>query len=193
VGRSAPADVPDADAAGFLTDAIVEGHETVAPRRRPAARAAPAGGLVVLTGREGLGKTTVCRTAARDLDRRTLQSLVFDPPQSIDRAAADLDLAMPAAATRTIARRVVLTLIFIARMLVRAAAAWVFRDAASRAFLLADGDAIGAAIAFGPPRVASGTSVRRDGARPADRGDAAAGVGSGGVCPSPPRHCDRSD
>jgi type II secretory pathway predicted ATPase ExeA len=41
-------------------------------------------GLIVMTGREGLGKTTICRTAARDLGRRTLQSLLLDPPPSIE-------------------------------------------------------------------------------------------------------------
>ena len=41
-------------------------------------------GLIVVTGQSGIGKTTVCRTAARDLDRRTVHSLVLEPPQSID-------------------------------------------------------------------------------------------------------------
>jgi general secretion pathway protein A len=41
-------------------------------------------GLVVLTAPRGFGKTTVCRAAARKLDRRTLQALVLEPPQSIE-------------------------------------------------------------------------------------------------------------
>lgn len=163
-------DLPDDDPVGFLTEAIFEGHETVAPpaglprarstrldlfppsavdgprapasiqppspsapaaagaapiARVPVAPAAPpyqpfyglddapfalssdprffypsasadhvlnalleavhaAEGLIVVTGESGIGKTTVCRTAARDLDRRTVQSLVVEPPQSID-------------------------------------------------------------------------------------------------------------
>jgi len=41
-------------------------------------------GLIVLTAPEGVGKTTVCRMAERDLDRRTLLALVVDPPQTIE-------------------------------------------------------------------------------------------------------------
>ena len=41
-------------------------------------------GIVVLTGGLGLGKTMLCRTAARELDRRTVTSIVFDPILSVD-------------------------------------------------------------------------------------------------------------
>jgi type II secretory pathway predicted ATPase ExeA len=41
-------------------------------------------GVVVLTGEPGLGKTMVCRTAARELDRHTVTSLVLDPSLSIE-------------------------------------------------------------------------------------------------------------
>jgi general secretion pathway protein A len=41
-------------------------------------------GLIVVTGPDGLGKSTICRVASRDLDRRTVQSLLLQPPQSID-------------------------------------------------------------------------------------------------------------
>ena len=41
-------------------------------------------GLIVLTASEGVGKTTVCRMAERDLDRRTLLALVVDPPPTIE-------------------------------------------------------------------------------------------------------------
>jgi len=36
-------------------------------------------GVIVLTGGAGLGKTTLCRAAVRELDRRTMTSIVFDP------------------------------------------------------------------------------------------------------------------
>ena len=41
-------------------------------------------GLILLTAPEGFGKTTVCRMAERDLDRRTLLALVAEPPQTIE-------------------------------------------------------------------------------------------------------------
>ena len=41
-------------------------------------------GLIVLTAPEGVGKTTICRMAERDLDRRTLVALVVEPPQTIE-------------------------------------------------------------------------------------------------------------
>ena len=41
-------------------------------------------GIVVLTGGAGLGKTTLCRVVARELDRRTVTSTVFDPFLSVD-------------------------------------------------------------------------------------------------------------
>ena len=42
------------------------------------------GGIVVLTGELGLGKTTLCRMVARELDRRTVTSIVLEPFQSVD-------------------------------------------------------------------------------------------------------------
>jgi len=41
-------------------------------------------GLIVITAPEGVGKTTICRMAERDLDRRTFLALVLDPPQTIE-------------------------------------------------------------------------------------------------------------
>jgi len=41
-------------------------------------------GIVALTGGLGLGKTTLCRAAARELGRRTVTSIVFDAFQSVD-------------------------------------------------------------------------------------------------------------
>ena len=41
-------------------------------------------GTVVLTGAGGMGKTTLCRAIAAALDRRTVTSLVLEPPQSFD-------------------------------------------------------------------------------------------------------------
>ena len=62
-------------------------------------------GLIVLTGEDGLGKTMICRIAARDLDRRTIRSLVPAAPQSIEEllrrmlvdfgVVSDGDLARP--------------------------------------------------------------------------------------------------
>jgi type II secretory pathway predicted ATPase ExeA len=41
-------------------------------------------GIVVLTGGLGLGKTTLCRMVARELDRRTVTSIVLEPFESVD-------------------------------------------------------------------------------------------------------------
>jgi len=41
-------------------------------------------GLVLVTGELGVGKTTLCRVIVEELDRRTLTSVVLDPPTSID-------------------------------------------------------------------------------------------------------------
>jgi type II secretory pathway predicted ATPase ExeA len=60
----------------------VGSHDRVLNAMRGALHASE--GLVVLTGDQGLGKTTICRAAGRALDRRTVQSLVLDPPQSIE-------------------------------------------------------------------------------------------------------------
>src|SRR5258705_293608 len=38
----------------------------------------------------GLGKTTLCRTAVRELDRRTVTSIVFDPFLSVDQLLTPL-------------------------------------------------------------------------------------------------------
>jgi general secretion pathway protein A len=70
---------PESDARFFYPSAS---HAHVLNGALEAIRAAE--GLIVLTGDDGLGKTTICRTAARDLDRRTLLALVLDPPQTID-------------------------------------------------------------------------------------------------------------
>jgi general secretion pathway protein A len=41
-------------------------------------------GLFVLTGAPGVGKTTLCRAVIEELDRRTLTSLVLEPPASVE-------------------------------------------------------------------------------------------------------------
>ena len=40
--------------------------------------------VLMLTGGPGVGKTTLCRTAARELDRRIVSSILFDPFVSVD-------------------------------------------------------------------------------------------------------------
>lgn len=42
------------------------------------------GGVAVLTGPSGMGKTTLCRSLVEELDRRTVTSLVLEPHLSID-------------------------------------------------------------------------------------------------------------
>ena len=42
------------------------------------------GGPAVLTGPLGMGKTTLCRALLHEFDRRTVTSLVREPPQSLD-------------------------------------------------------------------------------------------------------------
>ena len=46
--------------------------------------------IVLLTGEPGIGKTTACRTVLRQLDRRTISSLVTTPTASIDDLLATL-------------------------------------------------------------------------------------------------------
>jgi general secretion pathway protein A len=41
-------------------------------------------GPAVLTGSLGTGKTTLCRALVQEIDRRTVTSLVLEPPQSLD-------------------------------------------------------------------------------------------------------------
>ena len=121
----APAHEPEDDGIGFLTDAIFEGHETVPPpaglprARRPLLDLFPAAPAeresALIHGAAG---------AASVIDSGL-----------VDRAAADLGRAIPGAAPPAMARRMVLLLVLMALMLVgAAAAAWVFRDAANRAF-----------------------------------------------------------
>ncbi len=53
------------------------GHDLLAAIRKRS-------GSAVLTGALGMGKTTLCRSLVQDIDRRTVTSLVLEPPLSID-------------------------------------------------------------------------------------------------------------